>query len=357
MGTPEWRHSACELIRYFDYPCEISHVTTEDGYVIEVDRVPRGRQDNATAPSQQNGTLRYPVLFVPPLAGASDIWFVNYPSQSPGTCLTSVEEGSSMKLAAMTFPLESITCSTPPVRDKLTLVSLSQGVVDILVFLSTRPEYNDKVDLVVAYGPVANVSNMGPPLSLLIPFTPLLATLAYPFSMAGYLGATEGFSEFLAKLCEIFNGEACSLVVTITAFSSPYQLNETRVPVYIGHYPVGTTLQNFKHYYQMYRAKDFVMYDYGAKENKKRYGQADAPAYPLERITAPWVIFSSEGDVVADPRDVEDLVARLGPRVILHRVVPQKTFRHDDFSLGYRASDFLHNVAIDVIKQHFDESA
>ncbi|XP_049274662.1 lipase lipl-1 [Rhipicephalus sanguineus] len=174
---------------------------------------------------------------------------------------------------------------------------------------------------------------------------------------AGYLGATEGLSEFLAKLCEVFNGEACSLAITITAFSSPYQLNETRLPVYIGHYPVGTTIQNFRHYYQMYRAKDFVMYDHGAKENRKRYGQAEAPAYPLERITTPWAIFSSEGDHVADPRDVADLVARLGPRVILHRVVPQKTLRHVDFSIGYRTTDFLHNVAIDVIKQQTDESA
>ncbi|KAH7938832.1 hypothetical protein HPB52_000842 [Rhipicephalus sanguineus] len=166
--------------------------------------------------------------------------------------------------------------------DRLTLASLSQGVTAILVFLSTRPEYNDKVDLVVGYGPVANVSHLEPPLSLLIPFTPLLA---------------------------------------------------------------------------MYRAKDFVMYDHGAKENRKRYGQAEAPAYPLERITTPWAIFSSEGDHVADPRDVADLVARLGPRVILHRVVPQKTLRHVDFSIGYRTTDFLHNVAIDVIKQQTDESA
>ncbi|KAH8030400.1 hypothetical protein HPB51_006832 [Rhipicephalus microplus] len=115
--------------------------------------------------------------------------------------------------------------------DRLTLVSLSQGVATILVLLSTRPEYNDKINLVVAYGPVANVSHFGSPLSLLIPFTPLIATLAYPFTMAGYLEATKGLSEFVAKVCEIlFNGEACSLAITITAFSSPYQLNEPPQP-------------------------------------------------------------------------------------------------------------------------------
>ncbi|KAL1425243.1 hypothetical protein MTO96_019394 [Rhipicephalus appendiculatus] len=309
----------CELIRYFDYPCEVSHATTEDGYVIEVDRVPRGRQDNATAPNEQNGTRRYPVLFVPVIAGASDLWFINYPSQSPG----SFDEIGRYDVPAGVDHVLNATGA-----DRLTLVSHSQGVTAILVFLSMRPEYNAKVDLVVAYGPVANVSHLEPPLSLLIPF--------HTFACR-YLGATEGLSEFLAKVCEIlFEGEVCSLAITITAFSSPYQLNETRLPVYVGHYPVGTTIQNFMHYYQMYKARDFVMYDHGAKENQKRYGQ---------------------GDHVADPRDVKDLVARLGPRVIQHRVVPQKTLGHVDFSIGYRATDFLHNVAIDIVKQQIDESS
>ncbi|KAH7933946.1 hypothetical protein HPB49_019425 [Dermacentor silvarum] len=233
---------ACELIQYLDYPCEISYATTDDGYVLEVDRVRRGRQSNATAREEQNGTSRYPVLFVPVFASASDIWFINYPSQTPG----SFDEIGRYDVAA---GVDHVLNATGAMR--LTLVSLSQGITTILVLLSTRPEYNDKVDLVVAYGPVANVSHLGPPLSLLIPFTPLLATLIYPFSKAGFLGASEGLSDALAKVCEIFNGEACSLTITITLFSSPYQLNE------------------------VYKAKDFVMYDHGAKENRERYDQVN----------------------------------------------------------------------------------
>ncbi|XP_075530254.1 tear acid lipase-like protein [Dermacentor variabilis] len=98
------------------------------------------------------------------------------------------------------------------------------------------------------------------------------------------------------------------------------------------------------------------MYDHGAKENRERYNQAKPPAYPLERITTPWALFSSEGDQVADSRNVEELVARLGSRVILHRVVPQKTFDHADFSIGHRSTDFLHNVAIDLVKQQTGQS-
>ncbi|XP_070384225.1 gastric triacylglycerol lipase-like [Dermacentor albipictus] len=126
--------------------------------------------------------------------------------------------------------------------------------------------------------------------------------------------------------------------------------------MYLGHYPIGTTIQDLLHFYQVNIARDFVMYDHGAKENLKRYNQATPPAYPLERITTPWALFSSEGDQIADCRDVEELVARLGSRVILHRVVPQKTFGHLDFAIGYKCTDFLHNVAIDVVKQQIGQS-
>ncbi|KAK8786997.1 hypothetical protein V5799_023227, partial [Amblyomma americanum] len=108
-----------------------------------------------------------------------------------------------------------------------------------------------QVDLVVGYGPVANISHLGPPLSLLIPFTPVIAPIVSPFTRAGYVGLNKGLSELLSGLCNFLDGQVCSLVITITAFSSPYQLNETRVPMYVGHFPLGTTLQNLRHYYQV----------------------------------------------------------------------------------------------------------
>ncbi|KAL3250646.1 hypothetical protein MRX96_055430 [Rhipicephalus microplus] len=367
----------CELVRYFDYPCDISHATTEDGYVIEVIRVPHGLRDNGTAPSAESGTARHPVLFVPVFAGASDLWFINYPSQSAGMYLISflrrvplVYNDSEIKTEVSCLLLGSVVeryplsghvgASSPliptPLRsfdeigrfdfpavvdhvlnatgaDRLTLVALSQGVTASLVFLSTRPEYNEKVDLVVAYGPVANVSHIGPPLSIGIPFTPLITKLIYPLSMKGYVGAPENLSKITAKVCEIFKGQLCSLATFLVALTSPQQLNE------------------------VYKAKDFVMYDHGAKENQKRYGQEEAPAYPVERITTPWAIFASEDDTIADPRDVKDLIARLGPRVIEKRVIPQKNFRHGDFQIGHKTNDFLHNVAIDIIKRRIGESA
>ncbi|KAH6948689.1 hypothetical protein HPB50_025862 [Hyalomma asiaticum] len=373
-GNPQ--EQQCELIQHFSNPCEIAHVTTDDGYIIELDHVPRGLSDAAVTARNGNGD-RYPVLFIPAVGGASDIYFLNFPSQSPGFLYSdagfdvwSMNTRETIRYASHTslstddaeywkFSFDEIGRYDIPAcvdhvlnatgAPKLTIVAMSQGVAETLVFLSTKPEYNDKVDLVVAYGPVANVSRMGPPLSLLLPLVPALKLLD-PFAR-GHLETNEEFSDVLTIACKILNWNTCTVGAVLLRVASAKQVNSTRGPVLLGHYPVAFGIQDFYHYHQMYKAKNFIMYDHGTDENRKRYNQEEPPAYPLERITTPVALFSSEGDTTADPRDVEYLAARLGDSLLLHNVVPEKTFQHCDFAVGIKANDFLHNVAMDLVKR------
>ncbi|XP_070395758.1 gastric triacylglycerol lipase-like isoform X1 [Dermacentor albipictus] len=236
---------------------------------------------------------------------------------------------------------------------KVTLLSLSQGVTIALVLLSTRPEYNDKVDIVVAYGPVANVGSMGSPMPLLLKVLQLLTLLMDPGQKGRYVNVHPA----VTVGCQILGGLLCTSFIELTFLSSPSQFNQTRMPMYGAHYPIGTTVQNLHHYYQIYRANDFIMYDHGVKENRRRYSQATPPAYPMERIRTLFALFSSEGDRMADPRDVDYLVSRLGDNVVLHHVVPQPTMRHLDFAVGFNATEFLHKVAIDVIHKYADSGS
>ncbi|KAH7938379.1 hypothetical protein HPB49_023078 [Dermacentor silvarum] len=213
---------------------------------------------------------------------------------------------------------------------KVTLLSLSQGVTIALVLLSTRPEYNDKVDLVVAYGPIANISNMGSPMPLLLNVFQLLTLLMDP----DHKGRFVNVHPAVTVGCQILGGLLCTSFITLTFLSSPRQFNQTRMPMYGAHYPIGTTVQNLHHYYQ-----------------------ATPPAYPVERIRTRFAIFSSEGDRMADPRDVDYLVSRLGDNVVLRHVVPQPTMRHLDFAVGFNATEFLHKVAIDVTRKYADSGS
>ncbi|KAL3243308.1 hypothetical protein MRX96_002373 [Rhipicephalus microplus] len=60
--------------------------TTEDGYVIEVDRVGLSAPENNSSLTE-NSTNRYPIIMIPGITQDSGSWFVNFPSESPGFLL------------------------------------------------------------------------------------------------------------------------------------------------------------------------------------------------------------------------------------------------------------------------------
>ncbi|KAL1477523.1 hypothetical protein MTO96_035671, partial [Rhipicephalus appendiculatus] len=185
---------------------------------------------------------------------------------------------------------------------KVTLLSLSQGVTTALVLLSTRPEYNDKVDLVMAYGPIANIGSIGFPLPLFVNVLELLALLLDPLNKGFFINV----QPILTVGSQILGGLLVTALSALT-LSSPVQFN-----------------------------------------------QETPPAYPLDRVKTKFALFTSEEDLMADPHDVDYLVARLGGNVVVHYIVPQPTMQHLDFAAGYKATEILHNVAIDIVRRCAD---
>ncbi|XP_049511370.1 lipase 1-like [Dermacentor silvarum] len=57
---------------------------------------------------------------------------------------------------------------------KLTIVAFSQGFLANLVLHSVRPEYNEKVNLLVGYGPVGNITHIEPPFAWVLPISSIL---------------------------------------------------------------------------------------------------------------------------------------------------------------------------------------
>ncbi|KAH6923424.1 hypothetical protein HPB50_001063 [Hyalomma asiaticum] len=143
----------CELIRYHGYPCKLSYATTDDGYVLEVDHIPHGRRGFLLADR------------------GFDVWSMNSREAKPYSKHMTISQ-KERKYWRWSFDeigrYDLAACVDHVLRatgaPKLTIMALSQGVVMTLVLLSTRPEYNDKVNLVIAYGPVANITHAGRPM-------------------------------------------------------------------------------------------------------------------------------------------------------------------------------------------------
>uniref|UniRef100_A0A0N4WER1 Lipase 3 n=1 Tax=Haemonchus placei TaxID=6290 RepID=A0A0N4WER1_HAEPC len=144
--------------------------------------------------------------------------------------------------------------------------------------------------------------------------------------------------------------DLCDNILFLIAGPESHQMNATRTPVYLSHTPADTSSMNIMHWLQMVKRGTVAMYDYGTKENKKKYGQAEPPEYDFTKIQNPIYVYSGDEDWLADPNDVSGY---LMPR-ISHTVV-QNTELHDynhlDFIWGLRAAADIYTPIINIIKQ------
>ncbi|VDK76783.1 unnamed protein product, partial [Cylicostephanus goldi] len=73
-----------QLIAHFGYPVEGHTVTTEDGYILTVHRIPFGRDER---PAPHTSNVRPPVLLMHCLLCDSSVFVLNLPAQSLGFVL------------------------------------------------------------------------------------------------------------------------------------------------------------------------------------------------------------------------------------------------------------------------------
>lgn len=84
------------------------------------------------------------------------------------------------------------------------------------------------------------------------------------------------------------------------------------IQVYVSETPAGTSIQNVMHWEQGVLTSTFQKYDWGTEElNMQHYGAATPPAYDLSKVRVKTALFSGSHDYLADPKDVDRLIAEL----------------------------------------------
>ncbi|CAG5056535.1 unnamed protein product [Parnassius apollo] len=181
------------LIRKYGYPCEIHKAYTEDKYILELHRVPHGR--NKTSAERlpvvflQHGLLSSSaewVLMKPGkglayiLADAGyDVWMGNArgntysrnhvsmnPTRSNFWQFSWHEIGYYDLPAMIDYTLKETGVS------KIQYIGFSQGTTAFWVMSSMRPEYNEKITAMHALAPIAFMGNVRSPLiKAIAPFT------------------------------------------------------------------------------------------------------------------------------------------------------------------------------------------
>jgi len=369
-----------ELVRYWGYPVEEHWVTTEDGYILGLHRIPHGRQGNNNIGPRPVAWLQHCLTcssaiwtFGPPakslgllLADAGyDVWMGNSRGNTYSRNHTSLEPCSGERCADfwqfgwdegglydVTAGIDFALQQTG--ETQVTYVGHSMGCTQYLVMLSARPEYNAKVRLGVLLAPPAFMSHAPSLIFQLAKWAGDIQVLYHLFGFAEFLP----HYDFITWLGHLVCSDDHPLLQTVCmniGFSilgfNPDQLNGTMIPTYLDHIPEGTSTRPFVHYAQLYMNGKFESYDYGESGNEEHYGQPGPVQYQLDRVTAPTAIFKSDADDLADLVDIDLLVNQL-PNVVMDHMVERDGWTHTDYIVAMDADRLVYDYVLDLVRAH-----
>ncbi|PZC84164.1 hypothetical protein B5X24_HaOG200551 [Helicoverpa armigera] len=367
-----------DLIRKYRYPVEVHSVTTEDGYILEMHRIPHGRDAN-NVPNQKkpvvlimHGMLTSSADYVLMGPGSAlgyllaeegfDVWLGNARGNYYSRKHVRLNPDALLSTAFWRFSWDEIGNKDLPAmidyalevtgQEKLHYIGHSQGTTSFFVFGSMRPDYNDKIISMHALAPVAYMANnRNPVFRFLAPHSNRIESIASLIGIGEFM-PSNSFTKWIGETyCsdEAVTQRICSTFLLLVGGWNVPQHNATIMPLIMGHAPAGISVRQLAHYGQSIDAGHFRRYDMGSRiSNYRAYGSFTPPKYDLSKITAPVFLHYSEKDPFAPVKDVDRLYSELG-RPIKYRV-PMKRFSHVDFVYGINAKEYVYDSVIRIMK-------
>ncbi|KAM9379596.1 lipase member M-like [Phaethornis superciliosus] len=368
---PEVFMNINELITYKGYPSEEYEVTTEDGYIITINRIPHGTQN------QGNPALKPAVFLQHGLLGDASNWVTNLPNNSLGFLLAdagfdvwmgnsrgnrwsrkhqnysiyqdefwafSFDEMAKFDLpAAIDFILEKTG------QEKLYYIGYSQGTTIAFIAFSTMPDLAQKVKFYFALAPVTTIKYAtSPVIKLLYLPEKLLKGL---FGNREFLPQAECLRRLIVPFCsQRAFSRLCRSVFFSLGGINLKNIDMNRINIYIAQTPAGTSMQNIVHWSQEAHSGKFQAYDWGSsKKNMEKYQQATPPLYNVEEMIVPTAVWTGGRDLLADPTDAAVLLSQI-KKLIYHKKIPEWT--HLDFIWGLNAPLHMYNEIIDLMQKY-----
>ncbi|CAJ1958137.1 unnamed protein product [Sphenostylis stenocarpa] len=351
------------------YTCEEHQVTTEDGYILSLQRMPVGRSGKkANKP---------PVLLQHGIFSDAITWLFNSPDESLAFILA--DNGYDVWLAntrGTKYSSGHTSLNSNDAAywdwswDELASYDLPAFVQYVYNHTSQRLHYaGHSLGTLMALAAFSQgqVLNMLRSAALLSPIAHMNQITSLPTKLAAdtfmandiyWLGLREFIpnGDAAAKLVkDICNGLHLNCSNLMTLFTGPNCcVNSSRIDVFLDHEPQPTATKNLIHLSQMIRTGAITKYDYGDQvQNMQHYGQPVPPPYDMTKIPEEFPLFLSYGgqDTLSDVNDVQVLLNDLnnhgGSKLV---ALLKEDYAHIDFVLGVNANQMVYDPMMDFFK-------
>ncbi|EYC00275.1 hypothetical protein Y032_0116g533 [Ancylostoma ceylanicum] len=368
---PECYMTVPEITRHFGYPSEVHLVRTQDDYILELHRIPHGRNQFRSSDRPvvflQHGIFADGFNWTPNLANQSaafvfadagfDVWIANSRGTPPSQKHIGYgpDDVRFWNFTWQDISAYDLSSSIDYVLQKtghndLYYIGHSQGTMVMFAKLAEDPSFGRKIRHFHALAPVATVSHIG---GLFHIFGNYLMDFA-DFVLHRIPNSPLALPKILQKIMGFF----CSLplaqgVCTLDIGfidGSEKMFNNTRVGVYLCHTPAATSSKNLLHWVQVVKSRKVEKFDYGEEGNMKEYGMKTPPIYDLRNIKTPTFLYWSKDDILADTEDIrETILASMNETIRGNYELPHYT--HLDFVFGINATTDLYRPIIEEIRR------
>ncbi|NXU97893.1 LICH hydrolase, partial [Cettia cetti] len=359
-----------EMISFWGYPSEEYDVVTEDGYILQLNRIPHGRGNVGCQGVRPVALLQHGLL----AEGSS--WFTNLPNSSLGFILAdagydvwvgnsrgntwsrrhqvltpnqdefwafSFDEMAKYDLPAMINFIEQKTG-----QKQLYYIGHSQGTTIGFIAFSTMPKLAQKIKVFFALSPVTTVVFSRSLFRKLAVFSDY--GLKELFGTREFLPHTALGEMIFSRFCVC--SKVCKHILTLIFGFNWKNTNMSRFDVYMGHTPAGSSVQNIIHWLQQFLLQGT---QFSASQQPLLFGftfpspQTGAPFYNVRDMEVPTAIWNAGQDCLADPRDTALLLPQVR-NLVHHKLIPH--WNHLDFVLGLDATEVLYREILDIMKKH-----
>ncbi|EXC31335.1 Triacylglycerol lipase 2 [Morus notabilis] len=373
VAPPEAGICAASVLPY-GYKCQEIEVTTQDGYILNAQRISGGRTGRGS------GQKKPPVLIQHGVLVDGMTWLLNSPEENLPMILADngfdvwIANTRGTRFSRKHKALdpsrprfwnwswdELVTFDLPAVFDfvyketgqKIDYVGHSLGTLIALASFSEGRLVN-QLKSAALLSPIAYLSHMNTALGVVAAkaFVGEITTL---FGLAEFNPKGEPVANFLKGLCAYPGVDCYDLLSAITGHNCC--LNSSTVDLFLKNEPQSTSTKNMVHLAQTVRHGILAKFNYGRPDyNVLHYGEASPPVYNLSNIPHNLPLFISYGgrDALSDIRDVGLLLDSLKHHDVDKMTVQFiKDYAHADFIMGVDAKDIVYNAVVSFFKhQH-----
>ncbi|XP_045029849.1 lipase 3 [Daphnia magna] len=379
---PEARMTSIEIITGRGYPAETYSVVTEDGYILELHRIPRGK--GHAADSRAHGK---PILLQHGFLGSSADWLISptdrnlafqladlgydiWISNARGNTysrkhqrLDPSEEAfwnfSWDEMGRYDIPavIHFILARNGRPEMKLSYIGYSMGASMFFVAMIAHPELNSKIEVMIALGPASSLANIqSPVIRAIAPFVKHIEFLFRIARVRNFMFNDMPFNRVRAMFCRknYLRAAMCRNVLFLLVGHDNGHFDLNLLPVIDGHLPAGTSVRTLSHFVmnhlsdKLFEGENFSPYDYGLLGNIRRYGTPRRPPYDLSKVTVPVYLFYGASDYLSTSKDVTWLSQRL-PNVKELIKVDDTHYNHFDFLWAKDNNRLIYNKMFSIL--------